>query len=82
MSSFEEIVREAIERVAPDVDAQVIPSSADFREWAELDSMDFLGVLEAVSAMAGVEVPERDYAAISTVESFASYLASRTQDAR
>ncbi len=68
------LVREAIERVAPDVDAATIPGDVDFREEAELDSMDFLGVLNAVQDASGIAVPELDYPQIITVAGFADYL--------
>lgn len=64
----------AIERVAPDVDASTLPVDADFREEAELDSMDFLAVLNAVRDATGIEVPEADYREVATLESFAAYL--------
>lgn len=69
-----EVIRRAIEQVAPDVDADSIPDDVDFREEADLDSMDFLGVLNAVHDATGHEVPERDYAAILTIADFAGYL--------
>ncbi len=69
------LVREAIERVAPDVDAGTIPGDVDFREEAELDSMDFLAVLAAVHDGTGVEIPEADYARITTIDDLAAYLA-------
>jgi len=73
-AEFDALVREAIERVAPDVDAIAIPADADFREEAELDSMDFLGVLAVVHDRTGVEIPETDYGRITTIDEFVEYL--------
>lgn len=72
-----EIVLAAITKVAPDVDPSTLPGDVDFREEAELDSMDFIGILTAVHDATGFEVPEIDYPLITTVDSFADYLASR-----
>jgi acyl carrier protein len=67
----------AIERVAPDVDTATLPHDVDFREEAELDSMDFLAVLNAVRDTTGVEVAEPDYGAITTLADFAAYVDAR-----
>lgn len=72
-----EIILDAIGRIAPDVDTAAIPYDVDFREEAELDSMDFLSVLNTVRDATGVEVPERDYAEIVSIDRFAEYLAAR-----
>jgi acyl carrier protein len=69
-----DVVREAIERVAPDVDARTIDVTADYREEAELDSMDFLTLITTVEERTGVAVPELDYPEVMTIERFAAYL--------
>ncbi len=68
------VVREAIERVAPDVDAAELAPDADIRSEADLDSMDFLAVVESVFDRTGVAVPERDYGTVRTIDDFATYL--------
>lgn len=70
-------ILDAITKVAPDVDVAALPDDVDFREEAELDSMDFLGVLTAVQEATGVEVTEIDYAQIITIARFAAYLDER-----
>jgi acyl carrier protein len=75
------VVREAIERIAPDVDAQAIPGDVEYRDEAELDSMDFLAVLTTVADRTGVAVPELDYPDITTIDRFASYLVEHAADA-
>jgi len=74
-----QIILDAIERIAPDVDVAVLPPDVDFREEAELDSMDFLGVLTAVHEATGIEVPETDYAQIISIDRFTDYLSNRMQ---
>lgn len=71
-------VREAIARVAPDVDPDTIPDDEQFRDDAGLDSMDFLNVLAAVADLTGVEVPEVDYPKVTTIAALASYVDTRT----
>jgi acyl carrier protein len=77
MNDLHDTIRAAIEKVAPDVDASELPGDCNFREAAELDSMDFLSVLAVVADATGVEVPEADYAAVVTIDAFADYVAAR-----
>ena len=70
-------ILDAIERIAPDVDASTLPDDVDFREEAELDSMDFLSVLNTIQDATGIEVPEIDYAQIMTISQFTEYLTAR-----
>lgn len=70
------IVLAAITKVAPDVDPETLPGDVDFREEADLDSMDFIGILTAVHEASGIEVPEIDYPLITTVDDFAEYLST------
>jgi acyl carrier protein len=74
-------ILDAIERIAPDVDASTLPDDVDFREEAELDSMDFLSVLNTIQDATGIEVPEIDYAEIMTIAQFEQYLERRLADA-
>ena len=73
------IVLAAITKIAPDVDPSALPGDVDFREEAELDSMDFIGILTAVHEATGVESPELDYPLITTVDAFADYLDGRVR---
>lgn len=77
MMDTREIVLAAITKVAPNVDPATLPGDVDFREEADLDSMDFIGILTAVHAATGIEVPEIDYPLITTVDAFAAYLSTR-----
>jgi acyl carrier protein len=76
-SRYDDLIRDAIERVAPDVDASTIPRGADFRAEAELDSMDFLALVTLISEATGIDVAEADYGSILTIAGFAGYLAAR-----
>ena len=71
------VILAAIAEVAPDADLSAIDPTADLTEQLELDSMDFLNVVVAVNEATGVEIPERDYPELSTLERFAAYLADR-----
>lgn len=66
-----------IDDVAPDADTSGLSSDDDFREALGIDSMDFLGILERIASEHGVEVPEADYDAVSTLGSLEAYVQSR-----
>ena len=71
------LILSAVAEVAPEVDLAGLDPTADLTEQLELDSMDFLNVVVAVNEATGVEIPERDYPELSTLERFAAYLADR-----
>lgn len=76
----EEIARvlaEEIERIAPEIDVASEPASADLREDLELDSMDILNLVTALHKRLGVDIPEADYARLSTLEASSEYIEAR-----
>lgn len=70
-------VRDAIGAVAPDVDPEDLVDGARLRQDLELDSLDFLRVLETIVERTGVDIPEGAYGEVATVKGLVSYLASR-----
>lgn len=71
------LILAAVAEVAPEADLASLDPTADLTEQLELDSMDFLNVVVAVNEATGVEIPERDYPELSTLDRFAAYLAER-----
>lgn len=71
-----------LHRVAPEVDLAEIDPAAPLQEAAELDSMDFLNVVTALYDETGIEVPERDYPLIATVDGFVAYVTAEHQRSR
>ncbi|WP_037568641.1 acyl carrier protein [Phaeacidiphilus oryzae] len=70
-------VRSAILRVAPDADLDSLAPDAPYREALDLDSLDFLGIVELLSERTGVRLDEDDYPKLATVDSAATLLAER-----
>ena len=68
----------ALGEVAPEADLDRLAPDAELREALDLDSIDFLRFVQRVAAATGVEVPESDYAQLSTLEGVVAYLASRS----
>jgi acyl carrier protein len=61
--------------VAPEIDLDEIDPAAPLQEAAELDSMDFLNLVTALYDETGLDVPERDYPLIATIDGFVAYVA-------
>jgi acyl carrier protein len=62
--------------IAPEIDLDEIDAAASLQEAAELDSMDFLNLAAALYEETGIDVPERDYPRIATVDGFVAYVAA------
>lgn len=69
-------VRAAIGKVAPDVELDDVDGDARLRQDLELDSLDFLRLVETIDTATGVDIPERDYPAVATVNGLISYLSA------
>jgi acyl carrier protein len=69
-------VHAAIGAVAPDVDLDDVNEDARLRQDLELDSLDFLRLVETIDTATGVDIPERDYPAVATVKGLIGYLAA------
>lgn len=67
-------VRAAIGKVAPDVELAETDEESRLRQDLELDSLDFLRLIETIDTETGVDIPERDYPAVATVKGLISYL--------
>jgi acyl carrier protein len=70
-------VIDALARIAPEVDPHTIRAEAPLRDQVDIDSMDFLHFVVALHQRLGVEIPESDYAQLSTIEAIVAYLSSR-----
>ncbi|HJW00216.1 MAG TPA: acyl carrier protein [Arthrobacter sp.] len=70
-------VHAAISQVAPDVDLAGLDEQSRLRQDLEMDSLDFLRLVETIDEATGVDIPERDYNAVSTVKGLIDYVASR-----
>ena len=71
-------VRSAVGQVAPDVDPADLVESARLRQDLELDSLDFLRVLETIAQDTGVDVPEDAYREVATVAGLVRFVAEHS----
>ncbi|HEX7018552.1 MAG TPA: acyl carrier protein [Gemmatimonadaceae bacterium] len=67
----------ALRRIAPEVDAAKLDAGLPLRDQVDLDSMDFLTFLMEVHRLLGVDIPERDYAQVATLDGLEAYVRPR-----
>ncbi len=60
--------------IAPEADFDNLPPDADLRDELDLDSMDFLNFVIGIHDRTGIEVPERDYPKLLTLDACVRYL--------
>ena len=65
--------------IAPEADPATLNPATPIADQLEIDSMDFLDFMVALSERTGVEVPERDYADLASVDGCVAYLAARAR---
>ena len=75
--NFRQILLEEIGKIAPEVEGTAVDPDAGLREAFDLDSMDFLNLVSAIHKRLGIDVPEADYARLSSLNAASAYLAQR-----
>jgi acyl carrier protein len=67
-------VYRALSGVAPEADPETLQSDVPLREQLDIDSMDFLNFVIALHQTLHVEIPERDYSKLATLQGCMEYL--------
>lgn len=70
-------VLEALGTVAPEADLSSLGGSSDLRDTLDIDSMDFLRLVVSLHDKLHVDVPERDYPKMRTLDDCVAYLGSK-----
>ncbi|HLF76595.1 MAG TPA: phosphopantetheine-binding protein [Dehalococcoidia bacterium] len=63
--------------LAPEIDVHALKPNVRLRDQIDLDSMDFLNFLIGIDEQLGVDIPEADYAKLSTLGDIFEYLSER-----
>lgn len=72
-----ELIAATLIDIVPDADLAAMPDDADIREYLELDSLDFLELVERLSKRTGYRIDEDDYAALRTMDDAVRLLTAR-----
>jgi len=69
-----DLIISIIKDIAPDEDISSIKDDIKLRDQIDLDSMDFLDIVMELRKRCNVEVPEKDYGQLATINSCVAYL--------
>lgn len=72
-----EIVTSVLGRIAPEADLDDVDPAADLRSEIDLDSLDFLAMIEGLKEQTGVDVPEVDYSRVRSLNGVIAYLVDK-----
>lgn len=78
--SEEAIRREVVavlKSIAPEVEESELDPARPLRDQIDLDSMDWLNVIVALHERLAVDIPEADYAKLSTLDDLVDYLSTK-----
>ena len=62
--------------IAPEADPAQLQSDVSFREQLDIDSMDLQNFIISLYKQFGVEIPERDYPKLVTLDGCIAYLSA------
>lgn len=65
---------ESLQAVAPEVQPGDLDAGLPLRDQVDLDSMDWLNFLTGMKKSLGVDVPESDYARLTTLDDMVRYV--------
>jgi acyl carrier protein len=71
------LVADVLGRIAPEVELADVDPAEDLREEIDLDSLDFLNLVEGIKERTGVDVPEEDYPQVRSLDGLVAYVATR-----
>lgn len=71
-----QLIRSVLRQVAPEAELDQVGPDETLQEALDLDSIDFLNFVVGLHEQIGIEIPERDYPRLSTLEGCVDYLMS------
>ncbi len=75
--SIRALLLDTLHKLAPEADLSSLRGATDLRDELDIDSMDFLKFVVSLHETLGVDVPERDYRSLRTLDDGVEYLAKR-----
>jgi acyl carrier protein len=69
-----QLIRTVLHQVAPEADLDDVHEGETLQEALDLDSIDFLNFVTGLHEETGLEIPEKDYPQLATLDSCVTYL--------
>lgn len=79
-AEIQDAVLAALFEVAPEAADAPLASDVDLREELDLDSMDFLNFVTALHGRFGLDIPERDYGKLDTLDAVVAYVSEHGRE--
>jgi acyl carrier protein len=76
-SEIRAAVLTTIKGIAPEIDENELQRDQPLRDQVDLDSMDWLNVIIGLHGRLRVDIPESDYAKLTTLDAIVEYLAAK-----
>lgn len=76
-SELRQTVLRLLGEIAPEVNPEQIVPDVNFRDQLDIDSMDFQNLMIALHKQTNIDVPERDYPRLTTLNGAVAYLLAR-----
>lgn len=76
-AALRQTILATLRKIAPEVEPDAIAPAKPLRDQVDLDSMDWLNFLQGLHAALGVDIPERDYAKLVTLDDLIGYVRGR-----
>jgi acyl carrier protein len=76
---MDDAIRRAVGAVAPEADLASIDPEERLRDALDIDSLDFLNLVEQLHTLTGIAIPEDDYAKVGTLHELTTYLRIHAQ---
>jgi acyl carrier protein len=66
-----------LKQIAPELEVAELAPDRPLRDQIDLDSMDWLNVIVALHERLNVEIPESDYAKLTTLDAVVAYIGAK-----
>ena len=77
-AEIRKLAAELLSDIAPETDPTALPGNRDIREELDIDSMDFLNFIIALSKRTGLAIPEADYPRLFTMDGITAYMGEKS----
>ncbi len=71
------VISRIILDIAPEADIESLDPNEDLREELDLDSIDFMKLLESLTLETGIAISESDYEKVNTLQTMINYIESK-----
>lgn len=73
------ILFDELSNIAPEWDPADVDPAEDIRDAMDIDSMDLLNLVIAVHKRLNIDIPESDYAHLTTIDGAVAYMVSKVK---